>query len=373
MEDRREKLRQLENMPSMKLLRILFLYALFGTLIGALVYLVQSSMSVGLYYRKASRLVLCIVVACIVGRIVLWKCKKKFDDDVFKDILIGIGIYECITYWNYYLSWIVICVAFVMIVTIVNIILVWKEEIIRKEHRERVMNKRKIQCVLMLRRNLRTLAILITVVITVVSVYSSEKGNSNENIEAYKNKIISGETQYDNNYRVIKNMETIKYIQSDETWKPLSLKKKCEVLEACMRCELEYLGIEKNVHIIFTENMNPGLEGCYNANIGAISVNITELETMNCDKALDTVLHEARHCYQHAMCDFYNRLPKKEKELAAFREIAIWAENFDNYIEYRYEDSEYYFMQPVEEDARNYAATAKRIYHKEIVEYMNGK
>ncbi|KAA6336649.1 hypothetical protein EZS27_015205 [termite gut metagenome] len=102
---------------------------------------------------------------------------------------------------------------------------------------------------------------------------------------------------------------------------------------------------DKGIKIIFKE-MPPNSYGVYNHSERTLTINQRFIENPELLRdAIDTIIHEARHAYQHCAVETFTN-----------SESYIWAGNFRSYIrpEWDFED---YEKQPVEVDARNFAAS----------------
>ena len=97
--------------------------------------------------------------------------------------------------------------------------------------------------------------------------------------------------------------------------------------------------------------MGPRNMGAYNPVNNTITLNRDLLKKENPDKLMSTILHEARHAYQHYSVEHPDRVSVNAET------IAEWKENFDYYIRPEY-DFNAYVNQPVEVDADCFANLA---------------
>ena len=77
--------------------------------------------------------------------------------------------------------------------------------------------------------------------------------------------------------------------------------------------------------------------------------------------ALEVILHECRHAWQRACVEAYRSCGENFRNLSLFRDAAVWAEEFENYIVPEEEDVSSilaYEEQSTERDSRNYAEKA---------------
>lgn len=104
------------------------------------------------------------------------------------------------------------------------------------------------------------------------------------------------------------------------------------------------------LYLSFTK-MGPRNMGAYNPENNTITLNRDLLEKENPDKLMSTILHEARHAYQHFAVEHPDRVTVSAET------IAEWKENYDYYIHPEY-DFNAYVNQPVEVDADCFADLA---------------
>lgn len=91
--------------------------------------------------------------------------------------------------------------------------------------------------------------------------------------------------------------------------------------------------------------------GAYNPENNTITLNRDLLEKESPEKLMSTILHEARHAYQHYAIEHLDWVNVSAET------IAEWKENFDYYIRPEY-DFNAYVNQPVEVDADCFADMA---------------
>lgn len=97
--------------------------------------------------------------------------------------------------------------------------------------------------------------------------------------------------------------------------------------------------------------MGPRSMGAYNPENNTITLNRDLLEKESPEKLMSTILHEARHAYQHYAIEHPDWVNVSAET------IAEWKENFDYYIRPEY-DFNAYVNQPVEVDADCFADMA---------------
>ena len=60
---------------------------------------------------------------------------------------------------------------------------------------------------------------------------------------------------------------------------------------------------------------------CYKDRTHVITINIDHLEVDQAHDILDSLCHEARHAYQHRLCDVYDSISEEQRELLVFYNI----------------------------------------------------
>lgn len=95
-------------------------------------------------------------------------------------------------------------------------------------------------------------------------------------------------------------------------------------------------------------------EGYYDDRQHLIIVNYDSLLNHTGEELTDTVVHEARHAFQHRVVDAYDEISDDLKPLLLFNSSREYKYNFENYENGSEEFSSYY-RQECEEDARLYS------------------
>lgn len=100
-----------------------------------------------------------------------------------------------------------------------------------------------------------------------------------------------------------------------------------------------------------------------------ITINIDHLEVDPAHDILDSLCHEARHAYQHRLCDVYDSVSEEQRELLVFYNVQMYKQEFSNYVNGK-EDAFGYYYQWCESDARAYAREAVIDYYSKIETYL---
>lgn len=128
-------------------------------------------------------------------------------------------------------------------------------------------------------------------------------------------------------------------------WDNLSQVEKEQAVEKLRDSIAEDLQLENKPNIAYYNNEDPGDYGGYAASTNTIYIN--RFNMGDATETADTIAHESRHCWQHERADN----PQTEQDYQ-------FKENFDNYVRPEL-NFEAYQSQPVEQDARDYAAQVK--------------
>lgn len=166
--------------------------------------------------------------------------------------------------------------------------------------------------------------------------------------------------------------ESLKLL-NNENWAKLSVEKKVEVLQAVER---EMAIREKRFPCQVTaesiKSDNGVCLGLYSPSSKDIKINADQLSRdskygNDYSTHLDTVLHEGRHAYQDQVVNGYVRHEDSKKVMA-------WRENMKdgNYIRYE-QNPRAYFNQPIEKDAREFAAKTTLKVEEEKVQLQREK
>ena len=171
------------------------------------------------------------------------------------------------------------------------------------------------------------------------------KDNEAENID--NNEASTDDVVNDNNDvidRKIENNELNETLEKfdQENWDSMNIEEQKEAIRELGDAVAKDLELTNKPNIEFYNNEDDNDFGGYSAKNNTIYVN--EHNMSDARETADTIAHESRHCWQHERAEN----PKTEQD----REFK---ENFDDYIRPE-DDYQAYRDQPVESDAREYAA-----------------
>ncbi|MGE5653142.1 MAG: hypothetical protein ACM3ZQ_02585 [Bacillota bacterium] len=150
-------------------------------------------------------------------------------------------------------------------------------------------------------------------------------------------------------------LEQMQEIRPD-VWEDLTLRERLDALQNVENLMSEIQG--RTPIGVVTEPMEPGLYGYFDGK--AVHISLEGLASNDVAEAVDTIIHEGRHAYQHYAVDHPGFHPDQEQ-------VEAWRDNFKDYLTAELYGQEAYQTQPVEADAWAYASTIRHdIYGKGV-------
>ena len=171
-----------------------------------------------------------------------------------------------------------------------------------------------------------------------------------------------------NTFTIESETETLLAL-SDGTWEQLTNTDKLNVLQTVANIEAAYLGIPHEINVAAAA-LRDGVVGAYSDSSHSILIDIDSLESDSAYDLLDTVLHEARHSYQHNLVSLYQLAAPAHKQLLALREAQQYIAEFSDYTHGSSEEILEYYSQACEEDARAYADDRLVSYLYHIIDFQ---
>ena len=152
--------------------------------------------------------------------------------------------------------------------------------------------------------------------------------------------------------------ETIALLDED-IWTSLTVQKKTGALQVIANLERSNLGVSNELNLCVANLEEEDLLGRYDDSTHEIVIDMDLLINGSVQDVLRCLLHEVRHSFQHRLVDLYNEIDTSDKNLQIFREIRLYAEEFENYND---KDYSVYYDQQCEIDARDYAEERMEFY-----------
>lgn len=153
-------------------------------------------------------------------------------------------------------------------------------------------------------------------------------------------------------------MESARGKLQSEAWAACGEQEKLDVLQVI--CDYEcarHLGCP-SPRVVAGYPDSETTYGSYNRESDTITINVEHLKEDAAADVLDTLLHEARHAYQHAaveaLAEAEESLSEETLALACFQTVYAYRDNFDNYVS-GLENYLSYRAQAVESDSRAWA------------------
>lgn len=312
----------------------------------------------GLTYDQSRHFLWCtIILSLTVGAAITWK-KRRNNLSLFVNVIIPYELYSLVAYYHTVciFTWSLIAVS--LLLSIMYVVLVLKPKIRAKARKEAVIKARLVRSFLGTRTVVACCLSIMVLVLGVSSFFGVLFFSPSENPVNRS----SGE-----GVTIAKNIEVVSLLEEKE-WSALSTPAKLNVLQTVVNIETYYLGLHHELNVI-TGPLPENTMACYNDRTHVITINIDHLEVDQAHDILDSLCHEARHAYQHRLCDVYDSISEEQRELLVFYNIQMYKQEFSNYVDGK-EDAFGYYYQSCESDARAYAREAVIDYYFKIETYL---
>lgn len=312
----------------------------------------------GLTYDQSRHFLWCAIVFSItVGVVITWK-KRRNNLSLFVNVIIPYELYSIIAYFHTasILMWTLIALS--LLLSIMYVILVLKPKIRAKARRKAVIKARLTKSFLGTRTVSACCLSIMVLVLGVSSFFGVLFFSPSENPV----KMSSGEE-----VTIANNIEIVSLLE-EEKWGTQSTPEKLNVLQTVANIEAYYLGLPHELNVI-AGALPENVMACYNDKTHVITINIDHLEVDPAHDILDSLCHEARHAYQHRLCDVYDSVSEEQRELLVFYNVQMYKQEFSNYVNGK-EDAFGYYYQWCESDARAYAREAVIDYYSKNETYL---
>ena len=304
-----------------------------------------------------SKWILYLIVGTFVLIGILLTIKHRRNSvNTFVNIAFPFSVYTAIAYINYLRPLIMILLFLAVVISILYVIMTKRYSYTRSSKKQKHFNFGRFS-ILGTRTIITTCATLVIVYLFASTVTGFQLFRpESENAE---NAVLSFVEYYEKNADKFDKLE-------QHTWSKLSTSEKLDVLQVVCNAEKAKLGIQEPIQIkskLFQSN----LLGEYIYKDNTVLINIKHLEEDSSYSILETVTHECYHSYERSLVNLYNSVSDEEKKLMTFSRAKHYKEEFDNYQD---GDSEGYYWQTVEEDARNYSEEAADDYKNKIQSHL---
>lgn len=330
-----------------------------------------------LYERSVVKVVVSMVLASLIGLGISFSYNRKTSGTVF-DTLIGMSTYIFLTIGLYLKPFLACLLVITAALILAGVLGIWRRKIANREDRKRILCGRLLKCCWIARACLGTASAVILIGVLVIQYFGGDETSINVAYEDKLSWVVADQCDLNNEDRLTvketygddcgldANMDTIKLIRDRAVFASLIYSKKCEVLEAIIRCEAYYLGLPE-IKVEF-EKLDDEIAGQSDYTTNTITINEKVVKKGKTEKLLETCCHESRHIFQGMMCSIYREISPEQRNLQVFtkEDVAGWVLNYENYIE----DGIHYELQPLEADAREYAYSRVLEYYTDIDELV---
>lgn len=167
---------------------------------------------------------------------------------------------------------------------------------------------------------------------------------------------------------IANNLEMLSLLTGDR-WTALSVEQKLDVLQVVANVEQRYLGLPTELTVgaaNLTQMELPVVSG-YCEETHEILVDLDSLLNDTSWELVNSIAHEARHCYQYRLAEVYQATQTDDQDLLLFREALapVFADELANYEDAK-DNFQAYYDQQLERDARDYADAAEYDYRRQL-------
>ncbi len=353
----------------------LFNHIFYGTVLAFDLYaILPLIVPIAVYHSSIPSVAFCTLLANVSGILLDFRYNRSVLNSV-RDAVIGAALYVLFTLGRYaavFTKWLLLVT---VVLSAIGILVIAVRKINRNDDIMMVIRIKAAKSIRLLQRNLGISAVIVVIALPVI-VRCFPNGMVFEDFKTFhENGELSVNQVYGDEFRLSKNIETIKLIRDDDVFQKLDYDKKCEVLKACIYCEGRYLGLCE-IQVEFRDDMEEREMGSYNHAARTISINAKAIkEGATAEELLHACLHECRHCYQHLMAELYRQADPSQRNLYAFagENVGEWVKNIGNYQDNdgTMEGMIAYRMQALEQDAEDYAWDSVLTYYHAIDEILD--
>ena len=309
--------------------------------------------------KKKKFLYVLFVVFVVIGILVTWK-KRRNSLSVLVNVISAPVIYTVLVYMSYLYSTLIAISVFSLILCAFYAvpILCRKTKLNIDETKRKHIQRQRLRYALL---GTRTIATLCFAVIIVNVAVGSITGNY-----IYEPKVaVSNNSIYSEEYTIANNIEILEKL-SQEEWNKLNLEQKLDVLQVVCNIERNELGVDNPIYIR-SGILDETVLGQYEDDRHLVVIDIEHLKNDTPVEVLTTTIHECYHSYQKRLVELYNNSMEKDKNLFVFDRIKKYEYEFKYYVS---ENTDEYYYQTVETDARAYSEIAVLEYYKEISKHV---
>lgn len=282
--------------------------------------------------------------------------RRRNNVSLIINIAFPFCVYTVIAYMNYLRSFIVVLLIIAVIASIVYVVLTKKYAASVSGKKQRHFNFSRFSVL-----GVRTIITSCTSLVVVYLIASTVTGIQlfNPKSQTAESSVSSFVEYYEDNADVFDKLE-------QHTWETLSPEEKLDVLQVVCNGEKAKLGIKDPI-CIKSKVFRNDLLGEFVAADNTVLINAKHLENDSSYSVVKTVAHECYHSYERSLVKLYDAVDEDQKRLMAFDHAVYYKEEFANYHD---GESEEYYFQAVEVDARDYSEKAAEDYRDKILSHL---
>lgn len=149
----------------------------------------------------------------------------------------------------------------------------------------------------------------------------------------------------------------------DSRWDALTLEERLELVRLVKNIEICYLGIPHDISVELGDT--DGILAKYNDGSRRMTLDTDFLARESGREVLRTVCHEVYHAYQYRLCEAYDSVDERYRDLLAFANVKDYRFEIEHYVD-AVQDERAYSEQKIEENADSYAEKAVGDYFRKI-------
>lgn len=158
---------------------------------------------------------------------------------------------------------------------------------------------------------------------------------------------------WDNIESLLENATGLTVSMQEDNWKKLKTQERLDLLSDIAQLESRSLGMYSVP--LKAECLESGVQGVYSLSDQTISIEISKLDSCTCREAVQILLHELYHVYQHTAIS-HVVVDRDYKKLLYTRQLMDWLISLDS-NELSMSDSLSSANSPIEEDAKAFSET----------------
>lgn len=154
-------------------------------------------------------------------------------------------------------------------------------------------------------------------------------------------------------------------------WHDMTDERRMELLNIVKDIEACHLGLPHDITLV-VEDIGDDLAAYYTDSTRTVTISRDYFNNAKGEEMLRVLCHEMYHAYQYRLCDAYDSVDEKYKELLAFDYVKDYRYEMYNYIDAD-DDTEAYGEQILEKNADKYADGAVGDYMRRINLHLYGE